>query len=296
MADYIYLFYEDQPLADRFPVAGTYGIPIWRKYIQWLVQVLTAEGNAPIRTEITTNVLQELQELTGDGPTTDTRPIEQLILVLLQTNLRRAATTIPANRCPCLFISHRQPDTLIALRMAQIAARNGFDYWVDVLDPALKLLAANPLIPQPLIPLLTACLIEVALINCTHVIACMTPNSKGSQWIPYEYGRITEIPGLYNRSCAWQHPKLPVADHPEYMYLGITAKTEGEIDTWLQSTSGWFTAGPCGQDHHEITGITELEQLTDDDQREFEAWLAAGMPLTRDIKALPVIQLKPRSA
>jgi hypothetical protein len=299
MADYVYLYYEQQSLVDRFPQPGVYGIDLWRRYTTFLIRLLGERDNAVFEAELRTIVLRELEEGAGPGPsgtggTGETRPTDELVLVLLQSLLRRSVNTIPATRCPCVFISHRQPDTLYALRIAQLAARNGFDYWVDILDPALKLLTANPMIPQCLVPLLTACIIEMALINCTHVLACMTPQSRGSLWMPYEYGRITEIPGLYRRSCAWQHPLLAVADYPEYMYLGVTARTEPEIEAWLQAERPIGGGWGCGEDRHGVEVMTELEKLTEEENQQFEAWLAAGMPLTEDVTLLPVIKLKPR--
>ena len=125
----------------------------------------------------------------------ENRTTEELIAILLLTRLRKFYDPLPKNNCPRLFVSHRKADKDCALRIAEIAAQNGFAYWVDVLDPDLQALSKST-IAGSLIPLVTACIIEMALINCTHVIACMTPHSRGTLWIPYEYGRITELPGL----------------------------------------------------------------------------------------------------
>ena len=307
MADYLYLDYEDQPLVDRFPATGTSGSSVWRRLIPFLVRLFEAGENDSFDAELRPIILRELQELFGAGPfeSVPPRPTAELVLLLLQAQLRQeAAKTLLTARCPCLFISHRRSDSVYALRVAQVAASNGFDYWLDVLDPGLKLLAANPMIPQWLVPLLTACIIEMALINCTHVLACMTPGSRGSLWIPYEYGRITEIPGLFRRSCAWQHPQLAAADYPEYMFLGVTTRAETEIIAWLRSEysiglkSGGQQPGGrqpgCGGDPYRVQAPTELEKIDEAQQHEFDAWLDAGMPLKKDITVLPVFRFKPR--
>lgn len=152
---------------------------------------------------------------------------------VLLNKLREFGTPPYPDSCPRLFISHRQVDDQLALRVAQIASTCGFEYWVDVLDPGLRSLDDNTYYTKEQISILTACIIEMALINCTHVITLMTPNTRGSQWVPYEYGRITEIPSVYERACAWKHPLLSKADLPEYMDLGIIAENEHDIISWL---------------------------------------------------------------
>lgn len=108
----------------------------------------------------------------------------------------------------------------------------GFAFWVDILDPRLSSLPNFPANSSSIKSLLTACIIEMAIINCTHVITCMTPNSKGSLWIPYEYGRITAIPGYLSAASAWKHPDFPKPNLPEYMHLGLIHTTEKEIEDW----------------------------------------------------------------
>jgi hypothetical protein len=109
--------------------------------------------------------------------------------------IRRARK--PPARCPRIFVSHRQADQDAALRLAWLAQDQGWGYWLDIVDlrPASQQLAAltawlgRP--PTPLeLSIFTAALIEMGLLNCTHVIAALTGNTKGSQWVPYEYGRL----------------------------------------------------------------------------------------------------------
>jgi len=119
----------------------------------------------------------------------------------------------PSPDCPCLFVSHRQLDRGNALSMAYLAYQHKFQYWVDILDPNLQAanIAANAI--------LTAGIIEMALLNCTHVVALMTQNTPGSAWVPYEYGRLAEYPALTDNAVAWRHPNFPPNDIPEYMLL-----------------------------------------------------------------------------
>jgi hypothetical protein len=225
MSNYLYFDYDTKPIVDRFSIEEDfndsyrfYGIDLWEKYISFLL----------IRTE-DEEIRKELRDFSIE------RTQGEKVLTLLLKHLREDFKPLsPPNDCPRLFISHRQSDSLYALRIAQIAADNGFTYWVDVLDPGLAILTKNPKISPNLIPLLTACIIEMALINCTHVIACLTPKTRGSLWLPYEYGRITEIPGLLRKASAWVHPKLVLSkDFPEYMHLGEKAINEQDIIDWL---------------------------------------------------------------
>ena len=47
----------------------------------------------------------------------------------------------PSPHRPRVFVSHQQKDKKQALRVAYCANGEGFEYWIDVLDPSLTLLA-----------------------------------------------------------------------------------------------------------------------------------------------------------
>ena len=170
-----------------------------------------------------------------------------------------------------------------------MAVQNGFAYWVDVLDPDLQGLA-NTSIPEKLFPLLTACIIEMALINCTNVIACLTPNSRGTLWIPYEYGRITELPGLNINACVWLDPNLLSVDFPEYMLLGEISTNEMEIESWLKNERSTKNKN-CKPDTARLSSYGKLNKLPEESNEElerkkeaFEKWLSQGMPLLEDLE------------
>lgn len=132
---------------------------------------------------------------------------------------------------PRVFISHRRSDLAPALEVKNAADANGFDYWLDVEDPKLSALGYHP--DKKAVAVLTAAIIEMALINCTHVLAVMTPSTAGSLWVPYEYGRITEFPTVHGRAAAWLHSNLP--QPPEYLLLGVITNTIDEIENWFRS-------------------------------------------------------------
>lgn len=63
----------------------------------------------------------------------------------LLTQLKGINSLTPRPRCPAyrLFVSHRQIDKDLGLRIAELANNNGFEFWLDVLDPALASILAN---------------------------------------------------------------------------------------------------------------------------------------------------------
>jgi hypothetical protein len=132
----------------------------------------------------------------------------------------------------CLFVSHRQSDVNQASRIAYLACKVGFDYWLDVLDPILGgVLTAS----EEEKAAATAAVIEMALLNSTHVLAVMTSNTKGSQWVPYEYGRVKEGTAKSLQAACWLERSLAHTALPEYLYLGPILKSEVEIVQWLQA-------------------------------------------------------------
>jgi hypothetical protein len=136
----------------------------------------------------------------------------------------------PRFAVPRLFISHRQADRDLALRIAWLANRAGMEFWIDVLDPQLRMINGE----QPL-AVATAGIIETALLNSSHLIALMTPKTRGSLWLPYEYGRVKEmLPATVQVAC-WRHPNLDDNDFPEYLYLGVITLSEEQIDDWLKA-------------------------------------------------------------
>lgn len=147
---------------------------------------------------------------------------------------RRQAPPKPLR--PCLFVSHRKDDADEAARVAYLACEAGFDYWLDVLDPNLvgmKWLPGVPLTAQEAAA--TAAIIEMALLNATHVLAVITSNTNGSQWVPYEYGRVKEPSATSLQAACWVDKDVRKAPLPEYLYLGPILKSEADITHWLKT-------------------------------------------------------------
>ncbi len=128
---------------------------------------------------------------------------------------------------PRLFVSHRMDDIDYGERIAWLASRKaGLDYWLDAHDPVLVYNTYAIPKTDPRYPFIIAGIIEMALLNCTHVIAAHTPariaSSKWipSQWIPYEFGRAKSRAVFSTRAAGWFHPCVrPPESRGEYVLL-----------------------------------------------------------------------------
>ena len=160
---------------------------------------------------------------------------------------RERVTVAPSQ--PCVFVSHRRSDEALARRVAFLACQEGFDYWLDVVDPNLSGVTGVTVTSKGDKAAATAAIIEMALLNSTHVVAIITANTKGSEWVPYEYGRVKtpQSPTTLQAAC-WTEPGIGF-DLPGYLYLGEIHRSETDIKQWfrteLRKRPGGIT-GPCG--------------------------------------------------
>lgn len=162
--------------------------------------------------------------------------------------LRNKGTELKSKKtfsCPRVFISHRQCDTQFAERIAWLANQNDFYYWLDVHDPSLKNLHHISINPYQK-SLITGAIIEMAILNCTHVLAVFTPQTQGSMWVPYEYGRIVDLPQNSSRASCWLHRDIGYV--PEYLNFGRTHFNEGQIENWFLSERRSYL------DHYQLNG------------------------------------------
>ncbi|MCW5930003.1 MAG: toll/interleukin-1 receptor domain-containing protein [Chitinophagaceae bacterium] len=135
--------------------------------------------------------------------------------------------------CPRLFISHRQVDYPLALRIARLAIDEGIEIWLDVIDPTLTWLntVGKKHFTRRQEQLLTAVIIEMALLHSSHVMAVITGNTIGSGWIGYEYGRIKDSSPYSLQASCWIHPSLGATPW-EYLLLGVSTRDENSIKRW----------------------------------------------------------------
>src|SRR5581483_10615215 len=83
---------------------------------------------------------------------------------------------------PCVFISHQFADSATAAQVADELKSLEIDVWLDTEDTASKTAVANG-DPEEL-----AEAVEWGLTNCTHLLAVISPRTKGSWWVPFEVG------------------------------------------------------------------------------------------------------------
>lgn len=131
-----------------------------------------------------------------------------------------------------VFISHRQCDVDLARQAADALrnrSNNPVDVWLDVEDPILTAFGqySGPAITVEMF--VTALVIEMALLNSTHVLALFTANTQGSLWVPYEFGRVKS---KRIRSSEAASLNIGAAQRPEYMLLGPRLSSISDLDQW----------------------------------------------------------------
>jgi hypothetical protein len=84
----------------------------------------------------------------------------------------------------------------------------------------------------------------MALLNSSHVIAVMTPSTKGSQWVPYEYGRAKAPVAVSLQAGCWVDKSIRGTALPEYLHLGHIMNSEYEIRQWLKAQLAIYFGQP----------------------------------------------------
>lgn len=196
MPDYDWRAWDDEPWRIRYP-AEALGAETW----------VSVFSDSPDRSEMGTwiDAAQELK--------TVTRP-----------EVRR------------VFISHRRVDAPMAQQAAAAARQLGIEYWLDVEDPTLTWLTQHVEIDPATRSAAIASAIEMALLNCTHVLAIITPGTSGSKWVPYEYGRVKDGAVADRGAACWTtvHP-ADTALFAEYLHLGVVSRSLEEVRSWLSA-------------------------------------------------------------
>lgn len=173
------------------------------------------------------------------GRTIDRFPTGVNGVSLWQTAARTLPLNVPQigrptrfNATPCVFVSYKSQDRQLALRLAYLCNQEGFEYWMDVLDPNLSGINPQPNSQQKSV--LVATIIEMALLNSSHVIATITNQTASSQWVPYEFGRVKDQAVVATEACSWVHP-IQNPTLAEYLFLCPQYKNEAAIINWLTS-------------------------------------------------------------
>ena len=141
--------------------------------------------------------------------------------------------TFPSH--PVVFVSHQRSDVAAAERIAEMACAEGLDYWLDIHDPLLRLANKTIRPSDARYPVIIAAIIEMALLNSSHLIAVHTTNSLASKWVPYELGRVRDRNIRSGNAGGWFHPHLLPRQCGDYVHLCRIARGgENEVERWLR--------------------------------------------------------------
>ncbi|WP_082505269.1 toll/interleukin-1 receptor domain-containing protein [Deinococcus sp. Leaf326] len=125
------------------------------------------------------------------------------------------------SRQSLIFISHRQNDGEVARKLAH--------FLVDFADVDVYMEAFNPTLASSGNPQAVVDVIDFGLNACTHLIAIISDNTRGSWWVPYEIGiaRNRPVP------CAVM-PLTNVLDLPEYMKTVEVVRDTNNLVLWTK--------------------------------------------------------------
>jgi hypothetical protein len=153
---------------------------------------------------------------------------------------------------PTVFVSHQRRDAGWAEWSAWAATEAHFDYWLDIHDPTL--IKANALVlPPPVKSILVAGIIEMALLNSTHVVSMQTM-AQTSRWVPYEFGRAKERRSLATNAASWFETGVTPAANGDYLWLAYCASTSAALKTWLDATGRTPPPRPNTRWHKPLPG------------------------------------------
>ena len=140
-----------------------------------------------------------------------------------------------------VFVSHQRMDVSLAERIAYLADRAGFEYWLDVHDPLMRL-ANRTSLPPVVKSIVIAAIVEMALLNCTHGITVQTAKAQSSSWVPYEFGRAKQRWLVSTQVASWFDNGIYAASTSDYLKLGVCAIAEKEVVCWLADERARY---PC---------------------------------------------------
>jgi len=216
MAVYDWREFENVDLAGRFPRRGDIvGVEQWQRLIA-AIRDLVDRAETP------------------EGFDDLSREFDQFLVAV-------AALDGP-NRVPRVFVSHQRDDWEKGERVAWHATEVGFEYWLDIHDPVLAF-ANRSIFPRPIKAVLIAGIIEMGLLNSTHVVAVQTPKSQRSHWVPYEFGRAKYRRLVSGRAASWFESPLGPDPDGDYLSLAFCALSEPSLNAWFGNQPGARRSG-----------------------------------------------------
>jgi hypothetical protein len=199
------------PLEQRFASAeGAEGIEEWRKLVR------------------------ELRELAGRQETPE---VLAAIGDAFDRFLQAVDSVARISTRPTVFVSHQRADACKAERIAWQATEVGFDYWLDIHDPLLSF-ANSASTATPIRAVLIAAIIEIGLLNSSHIVAIQTKASLASHWVPYEFGRAKHRHVFATQAASWFETGVVPDPGGDYLSLGLCALSEADLVKWLNRQPG----------------------------------------------------------
>jgi hypothetical protein len=191
--------------------------------------------------EAWTDLLDSIGDIGGLEADAETTPGHERLLTIFEKFLDAtdgAGSPHPdgdtPSSYPVVFVSHQRADVPEAERIAELALARRIDYWLDIHDPSLKLAGQTIRPGDARYPVIIAAIIEMALLNSSHLIAVHTTNSLASKWVPYELGRVRDRNIQSANAGGWFHPNLLPRQCGDYVHLCRIARGgEHEINRWL---------------------------------------------------------------
>lgn len=122
---------------------------------------------------------------------------------------------------PCVFISHRKTDKIVARKIMNFLHTMELDTYFDQNDTRLQTVhaAGNE-------EAVASC-IEDGLNHCTHLLGIISVNTAGSWWVPYEIGSAR------GRKKPIAHLMLRGVDsYPEFIKLGRVLIDQYDLEKW----------------------------------------------------------------
>lgn len=126
----------------------------------------------------------------------------------------------------CVFVSHQFADLAFAIQVANELKALDIDIWLDAEDVASKEAVAS----NDQRKLAEA--VEWGLTNCTHLLALISLNTKGSWWVPFEVGsargRSKPLAFLVHKD---------VSNLPAWITLGERLLDQIDFEGWVNKIS-----------------------------------------------------------
>jgi TIR domain-containing protein len=127
---------------------------------------------------------------------------------------------------PCVFVSHKFDDLAIAVQIGRQLRELEVDVWLDVEDvsaqQAMRARSDDKLAEA----------IERGLTHCTHLLALISPRTKGSWWVPYEIGSGR---GFGKELAFFVH--RDVRELPAYLVFGKKILDQSDFYGWVATIS-----------------------------------------------------------